>query len=47
MEIEPFDVEDRVPDEGEIEWAVKHLRNNRNGGRLRMRIGVVRSLAVS
>ena len=37
MEIEPFEVEDGVPDEGEIEWAVKRLRNNRAGGPLRMR----------
>ena len=25
-----------MPDEGEIEWAVKRLRNNRVGGLLRM-----------
>ena len=35
--VEPFEVEDRVPDEGEIEWAVKRLRNNRTGGPSRMR----------
>ena len=35
--IEPFAVEDGVPDEGEIEWAVKRLRNNRAGGASRMR----------
>ena len=35
--IEPFAVEDGVPEEGEIEWAVKRLRNNRAGGPLRMR----------
>ena len=34
--IEPFAVEDWVPDEGEIEWAVKRLRNNRVGGPSRM-----------
>ena len=32
MELEPFKVEDEVPEEGEIEWAVKRLRNNRSGG---------------
>ena len=37
VEIEPFEVEDGVPDEGEIEWAVKRLRNNRAGGPPRMR----------
>ena len=26
-----------MPDEGEIEWAVKRLRNNRSGGASRMR----------
>ena len=35
--IEPFAVEDGVPEEGEIEWAVKRLRNNRAGGPSRMR----------
>ena len=30
-------MEDGVPDEGEIEWAVKYLRNNRAGGMSRMR----------
>ena len=35
--IKPFMVEDSVPEEGEIEWAVKHLRNNRSGGPSRMR----------
>ena len=35
--IEPFAVEDRVPEEGEIEWAVKRLQNNRAGGPSRMR----------
>ena len=35
--IEPFAVEDGVPEEGEIEWAVKRLQNNRAGGPLRMR----------
>ena len=29
-------MEDRVPDEGEIEWAIKCLRNNRARGPLRM-----------
>ena len=32
VEIEHFEVEDKVPDEGEIDWAVKRLRNNRSGG---------------
>ena len=35
--IEPFVVEDGVPTEAEIEWAVKRLRNNRAGGPSRMR----------
>ena len=26
-----------MPDEGDIEWAVKRLRNNRAGGTSRMR----------
>ena len=30
--IEPFVVEDGVPTEAEVEWAVKRLRNNRAGG---------------
>ena len=30
-------VKDLVPEEGEIEWAVKRLRNNRSGGLLLMR----------
>ena len=34
--IEPFAVEDGVPMEAEIEWAVKRLRNNRAGGLSRM-----------
>ena len=32
MWIERFEVEDKVPDEGEIEWAVKRLHNNCPGG---------------
>ena len=36
--IEPFVVEDGVPTEAEIEWAVKRLLNNRAGGPLRMRV---------
>ena len=35
--IEPFEVEDGVPEEEEIEWAVKRLQNNRAGGLSRMR----------
>ena len=30
--VEPFPVDDSVPTEDDIEWAVKHLRNNRYGG---------------
>ena len=37
MEIEPFEVEDGVPSEEKIEWAVKRLCNNRAGGASRMR----------
>ena len=37
VQIEPFDVEDKVPEEGEIEWAVKRLRNNCSGGASQMR----------
>ena len=36
--IEPFAVEDGVPEEEEIEWAVKRLQNNRAGGPSRMRV---------
>ena len=35
--IEPFEVEDGVPTEAEVEWAVKRLQNNRAGGPSRMR----------
>ena len=35
--IEPFVVEDGVPTEAEVEWAVKRLRNNRARGPSRMR----------
>ena len=38
VEIEPFEVEDKVPDEGGIEWAVKRLRNNCSGWPSRMRV---------
>ena len=37
VDIEPFAVEDRVPEEGDIEWAVKLLRNNRAWGPSRIR----------
>ena len=37
IDIEIFAVEDGVPDEGDIEWAVKRLQNNRAGGPWRMR----------
>ena len=39
VRIEPFAVEDGVPEEEEIEWAVKRLQNNRAGGPSRMRAG--------
>ena len=32
MRLDPFELEDKVPVEGGIEWAVKRLRNNRSGG---------------
>ena len=32
VNIEPFVVEDRVPEVGEIEWAVTRLQNNCAGG---------------
>ena len=35
--IEPFAVEDGVPEEEETEWALKRLQNNRARGALRMR----------
>ena len=35
---EPFAVEDGVPEEGEIEWAVKLLQNNRARGPSGMRV---------
>ena len=37
FEIHPFQVNDLVPEEGEIEWAIKQLRNNRSRGPSRMR----------
>ena len=37
VQIERFEVGDKVPDEGEIEWGVKRLRNNHSGGTSRMR----------
>ena len=37
VNIEPFAVGDGVPEEGEIEWAVKRQQNNRAGGTSRMR----------
>ena len=36
VEIEPFEVEEKVPDKEEIEWPVKRLRNNRSGGASQM-----------
>ena len=32
--VEPFPVDDLVPTEDEIEWAVKRLQNHRSGGLL-------------
>ena len=37
VELEPFEVENAVPEEGGIEWAVKRLRNNRSRGPSQMR----------
>ena len=37
MAIKPLMVEDSVPEEGEIEWAIKRLCNNRSGGASWMR----------
>ena len=37
ISVQPFLVDDSVPTEDQIEWAVKHLRNNRSGGELGMR----------
>ena len=37
VDIEPFAVEDGVPEEEDIDWAVKQLQNNRAGGTSRMR----------
>ena len=34
--VHPFPVEDSVPTEDEIKWAVKRLCNNRSGGASRM-----------
>ena len=38
VNIQHFLLDDSVPEEGEIEWAVKLLRNNRYGGTSRMRV---------
>ena len=35
--VEPFPIEDSVPTEDDIEWAVKRLRNHRSGGPSEMR----------
>ena len=35
ISISPFQVDNSVPEEGEIKWAVKRLRNNRSGGGVR------------
>ena len=32
VDIEPFEVEDGVPEEGDVEWEVKRLQNNCAGG---------------
>ena len=38
MTIHPFMFNDLVPEEGDIEWAVKRLLNIRSGGLSRMRV---------
>ena len=35
--IKSFQVDDSIPEEGEIKWAVKRLRNKRSGGTSGMR----------
>ena len=37
VDVEPFAVEDGVPEEEEVEWEVKRLQNNHAGGASRMR----------
>ena len=37
VEVHPFQVDESVPEENKIEWAVKQLQNNRSGGPSRMR----------
>ena len=32
ISVEPFPLDDSVPTEDEIEWAMKRLRNHRSGG---------------
>ena len=32
LSFEPFPVEESVPTEEDIEWAVRRMRNNRSGG---------------
>ena len=36
LTIQTFQVDDSVPEEGDIEWLVKQLHNNRSGGPSRM-----------
>ena len=38
MDLELFEVEDAVPEEGGIEWEVKRLRNKRSMGASRMQV---------
>ena len=45
--IQPFQVDDSMPKEGEIEWVVKRLRNNRSGGPWRMRVEHVKRWLVA
>ena len=40
--IQQFQLDDSVPEDGEIEWPVKRLCNNRSGGPLRMRVEYVK-----
>ena len=37
ISVEPFEVEESVPAEDEIDWAVSRIRNHHSGGPSRMR----------
>ena len=47
MAIKPFMVNDLVPEEGEIEWAVKRLCNNCSRGASRMRVEHIKGWLVA